>query len=101
MLKTVCVPAVEEEADRQVSRTREAVNKKLKRAKQQIKSFLLTHGIAEPDGLASWAKRGVDALHAMELSCELRFRLDTLLRDLEHPRRVGEGSVQAAVRQHR
>jgi transposase len=84
LLKNVCVPTIQEEADRQVSRTREAVSKKLKRAKQQIKSFLLTHGIAEPEGLGSWAKRGVDALHTMDLSCELRFSLDTLLRDLEH-----------------
>jgi transposase len=84
LLKSVCVPTVEEEADRQVLRTREAVHKKLKRAKQQIKSFLLTHGLSEPDGLGTWAKRGVDALHEMELSCELRFSLDSLLRDLEH-----------------
>ena len=84
LLKKVCVPTLEEEADRQASRTREGVQKKLKRVKAQIKSFLLMHGIAEPDGLRSWAKRGVDVLQTLELSCELRFSLDTLLRDLEH-----------------
>jgi transposase len=84
MLKAVRVPTLQEEADRQVSRTREAVVKKLKRAKQQIKGFLLMHGIAEPDGLGSWSRRAVGALHEMELSCELRFSLDSLLIDLEH-----------------
>jgi hypothetical protein len=44
LLTAVCVPTVEEEADRQVWRTRESVQKKVKRAKRQIKSFLLTHG---------------------------------------------------------
>jgi transposase len=84
LLRRVYVPTPQEEADRQVTRMREAQRKKLQRTKCQIKSFLLMHGIAEPDGLKNWAAGSVDELHRIELGAELRFSLDTLLIDYEH-----------------
>jgi len=84
LLRAVRVPTVEEEGDRQVFRARDDVVAKRRRIKQQIKSFLLQHGIDDPDGLRTWARRGVEALRKMQLSPQLRFSLDLLLDDLEH-----------------
>jgi transposase len=84
LLKALHVPTLEEEGDRQVFRTRQDVVAKRRRVKQQIKSFLLQHGIAEPDGLGSWAKRAIESLRKMKLSPQLRFSLDFLLADLEY-----------------
>jgi transposase len=84
LLRAVRVPTVEEEGDRQVFRARDDVVAKRRRIKQQIKSFLLQHGIDQPDGLRTWARRGIEALRKMELSSQLRFALDLLLDDLEH-----------------
>jgi len=84
LLRAVRVPTMEEEGDRQVFRARDDVVAKRRRIKQQIKSFLLQHGIDEPDGLRTWARRGVEALRKMELTAQLRFSLDLLLDDLEH-----------------
>lgn len=84
LLRPVAVPTLEEEGDRQVFRTRDDAVKKRRRVKQQIKSFLLQHGIAEPEGLRSWARRGVGALRKLELSRQLRFALELLLEDLDH-----------------
>jgi transposase len=84
LLKPVRVPTVEEEGDRQVFRTRDDVVAKRRRIKQQIKSFLLQHGIPDPDGLRAWSRRGIESLRAMQLSAQLRFSLDFLLADLDH-----------------
>jgi transposase len=84
LLRAVRVPTSEEEGDRQVFRTRNDVVAKRRRIKQQIKSLLLQHGIAEPDGLRTWARRGVESLRKMKLSGQLRFSLDLLLADLDH-----------------
>ena len=82
LLKTVAVPTVEEEADRQVVRLRDQVVDKRRRVKQQIKSFLLQHGLEEPPGLSTWTRASVAALARMTTSATLRFCLDMLLRDL-------------------
>lgn len=84
ILKPVHVPTLEEEGDRQVFRTRDDVAAKRRRIKQQIKSFLLQHGIEEPDGLGTWANRGIESLRKMQLSRQLRFSLDFLLADLDY-----------------
>ena len=55
---------------------------KLKRVKQQIKSFLLVHGIAEPEGLRYWSAKAVEALGRMALREPLGFTLKTLLKEL-------------------
>ena len=83
-LQAVQVVTEEKEGDRQVVRMREAISKKPRRIKQQIKSFLPQHAVAEPEGLERWARRSVSALRKIELSRQLRFCLERLLDDLAH-----------------
>jgi transposase len=84
MLHPVRVPTPQEEADRQVLRLREQLIRKSRSIQQQVKAFLLQHGIAEPDGLAHWAERAVEALRRLELLPELRYCLDVMLDELDH-----------------
>ncbi|HMB05048.1 MAG TPA: IS110 family transposase [Isosphaeraceae bacterium] len=84
MLHPVRVPTEQEEADRQVLRLREQLIRKCRSIQQQVKALLLQHGVAEPDGLAHWAERAVEALRGLELLPELRFCLDVMLDELEH-----------------
>ena len=84
MLKAVCVPDEEEEADRQVVRLRWRRVDKCRQIKQQIKGLLLQHGIAEPEGLENWTKRAVVELRGLPLRPELRFSLDVMLDEMEH-----------------
>ena len=51
LLTAINVPTVEQEADRQIVRLREQMVRKSRSIQQQIKSFLLMHGIDEPAGL--------------------------------------------------
>jgi transposase len=106
LLHPVRVPTEQEEADRQVLRLREQLVRKTHAVQAQIKSFLLQHAIAEPAGLARWAKKSVSALRGLELSPELRFCLDLLLDELAHAqeqvRRVTERLKDlAAAERHR
>ena len=84
LLKPVRVPTQEQEGDRQVFRMRQDAVKKRRRNKQQIKSLLLQYGIAEPEGLKSWARRAIAALRKINLNEQLRFSLDTFLGELDH-----------------
>ena len=84
LLRPVRVPTEQEEADRQVLRLREQMVRKARTTQQQIKSFLLQHGVAEPAGLAHWTKQAVEALRGLALLPELRFALDVLLDELDH-----------------
>jgi transposase len=83
-LEAICVPDEEEEADRQVVRLRWRMVEKCRAVKQQIKGFLLQHGVAEPAGLSCWAKRAVAELRGLQLRGELSFALKILLDELEH-----------------
>ena len=84
MLRAVGVPTATEEADRQCIRLRDQVVDGVRRIKQQIQSFLLQHGVAEPPGLKNWSQKGVRALEALELAAPLRFCLDVMLEDLAY-----------------
>lgn len=84
LLKAIAIPTEQEEADRQMVRLRDQLTKKQRRAKQQIKGFLLQHGIDEPVGLSGWTKQSITALQDMELRPELRFVLDALLEELKY-----------------
>lgn len=90
LLVAVAVPSETEEADRQVARAREQLVRKRRRAKQQIKSFLLQYGVAEPPGLAGWSNAARGALRALALEPKLRLYLDLLLDQL--------GQIEAHVR---
>ena len=78
--KAVAIPTEQEEQDRQLIRTRDQVMDHRRRIKQQIKSFLICHGIAEPPGLAYWSVASVQALRQVKLSRSLQACLHTLLR---------------------
>jgi len=84
LLRAIAIPSKDEEADRQITRLREQVIKKIRRVKQQIKSLLLQHSIPEPTGLDKWSLAGVGALRKCRVSEELRFVIDTLLDELEN-----------------
>lgn len=86
LLKVVAVPTETEDQDRQVVRLRAQVVKKFARVKQQIKSLLLYHGIAEPQGLANWKLRAVVALRSLEVLPGVRLSLDRLLDEFDHLR---------------
>jgi transposase len=84
LLAPVRVPTGEEEADRQIVRLREQLRRKTRRTKQQIRAFLLAHGLAEPPGLDHWSRRALSGLRGLRLDGSRRFCLDALLDDLEH-----------------
>jgi transposase len=85
-LTGVAIPTETQEADRQVMRARGQCLHKVQRAKQQTKSFLLQHGIVEPDGLAHWSNASIQALRDLKLNAQLRFCLDRLLEELAYLR---------------
>src|SRR3954452_1427034 len=86
LLTPVRVPTEPEEADRQALRLREQLVRKARSVQQQIKAFLLQHGLAEPQGLAGWSDAALKALRGLELGAELRFCLDVMLDELDHAR---------------
>jgi transposase len=86
LLQPVRVPTEQEEADRQVLRLREQLVRKARSVQQQVKAFLLQHGIGEPKGLDHWSGAALQALRRLALGAELRFCLDVLLDELDHAR---------------
>lgn len=84
LLTAVHVPTEEQEGDRQLVRLREQMTRKSRSIQQQIKSFLLMHGIHEPTGLANWTKGAIISLREIRLSMQLRFCLDVMLDELDH-----------------
>ena len=82
LLRRVAIPSEQQEADRQVPRARDSWTSKRRRVQQQIKSFLLQHGLAEPEGLANWSAKGIAGLGQLVLVPELRFVLDLLVEEL-------------------
>lgn len=83
LLHPIAIPTRQQEADRQLVRTREQLVSKQTRVKLQIKSFLLQHGINQPPSLKSWSINAVKELEALKLPKQLRFCLDTLLQQLQ------------------
>ena len=84
LLAEVAIPTEQQEADRQVVRLRNQLGDKRMCIKQQIKSLLLQHNIAEPVGLAYWSKRAIGELRNLELRLEIRFSLDVMLDELNY-----------------
>jgi transposase len=86
LLTPIRVPTEQEEADRQVLRLREQLVRKSRSVQQQIKAFLLQHGVAEPKGLSCWSEASLKALRGLDLAADLRFCLDVMLDELGHAR---------------
>jgi len=82
LVEPIVVPTRREEAERQVMRTRNQLMKKLRRVKQQIKSFLTMHGIEQPEGLGHWTRAAVGRLRRLPLRDGLRTCLDVLVDEL-------------------
>ena len=84
MLRSIAIPTPRQEADRQLYRMRHRQALQFAKVKVQIKSFLLMHGIEEPDGLSNWTIAGVGVLREMRLLDTLRLSLDELLSDYDY-----------------
>jgi len=82
LLRPIAIPTRLQEADRQLTRTREQQVTRQTRIKLQIKSFLLQHGLKEPVGLSSWSIKAVNELKVINISKQLRFSLNILLEEL-------------------
>jgi len=84
LLRPVAIPTLKQEADRQLYRMRHRQARQFSKVKNQIKSFLLMHGIAEPEGLTTWKLAGIEDLRNMRLIGTLRLSLDELLSDYDY-----------------
>ena len=79
LLRPIAIPTRRQEADRQLPRLRIQFVKKLKQTKLQIKSFLLQHGISEPQNLRYWSQLAIEELNKLQLLDPLRYTLDLLV----------------------
>ncbi len=82
LLKSIGIPTAQQESDRQLSRHRDQLISKRKRAKQQIKGLLLQYGIKEPKSLLNFSRVGIAELKNMKLCEQLRFCIDSLIDEL-------------------
>ena len=98
LLTPITVPTPTEEINRQLVRTRNQLVKKRRRIKQQIHSFFLQYGLAEPQGLKYWSNRAMRELRRMKLCEQLRFCLDVLVDELEHLNRQVTSATQQLLR---
>ena len=83
LLRPIAIPTRQQESDRQLTRAREQLVSKKSRAKQQIKSFLLQHGIEQPPAVRTWSANAPKQLCALRLSKQLRLCLDLLVQQLQ------------------
>jgi transposase len=83
LLTYIRIPSEEQEAERQVVRLRDQLVSKRKRIRQQIKSFLLQHGIRWPGESDCWSGCTIAALKELPLRVELRYTLDMYLSELD------------------
>jgi transposase len=83
MLRPITVPTEEQEAQRSKIRRRNQVSQEIAKTKERIKSFLLVNSLKEPPGLMYWSQAGIKELQEIELCPDLRFTLDSYLRELE------------------
>lgn len=83
LLKPIYVPTEEQEARRAKVRRRSQMTSEIARLKTRIKSFLTVHGLPEPQGLTVWSRAAVRDLSDMPMNMDLRYVLDSYLRELE------------------
>jgi transposase len=67
MMKSIAIPDREEFALREMERARQSLIKARRKVRQEIRSFLLRNGLAEPPNLSRWSQIAVRALTAMSL----------------------------------
>lgn len=84
LLKSIHVPTVAQEARRAKVRRRNQMASEIAKLKTRIKSFLTVHSLPEPQGLTTaWSRVSVNALSDMAMNSDLRYVLDSYLRELE------------------
>lgn len=79
LLRPIAIPTRTQEAERQLPRLRIQFVKKLKQTKLQIRSFLLQHGIEEPQSLKHWSRLAIEKLNKFQLPDPLRYTLDMFI----------------------
>jgi len=82
LLRHIAIPTKYQETQRQLTRLRQQFVEKQTRVKLQIKSFLLQHGIDQPQGLSHWSGLAIEKLKSIRLSEPLRYCLDMLIEEL-------------------
>jgi transposase len=82
LLRHIAIPTKYQETQRQLTRFRQQFVEKQTRVKLQIKSFLLQHGIDQPQGLSHWSGSAIEKLKSIRLSEPLRYCLDMLIEEL-------------------
>lgn len=82
--KTVAIPTPQQEAQRQLLRLRDQLVSKRRRVRQQIKSFLLQHGLDQRFTFQHWTQKAITELRQLELHPALRFTLDIYLSEMDH-----------------
>jgi len=95
LLRSVYILTEQEEHDRALFRNRDRIIRHRRRIKQQIKGFLLYHGIAEPPGLKHWSTSSIESLKELSLSSQLSFCLDKMLRELSSQSTYLKGATTA------
>ncbi len=96
LIKSIAIPSEVEEAERSLLRRRHKLLDRVRSCKQRIKSFLLQHGIQEPQSLQGWSQRAVRDLEQLDLSPEGRMTLQSLIRELsffEEEKQLIEGCL--------
>ena len=72
-ISSIWVPTKQQESDRQLIRTRKSLVQKMSRVKTQIKSFLIIHGIAFPEGYSEnvrWSSKFIKWIGEVKLEQE-------------------------------
>jgi len=84
MIEGITTPTEQEGAERSVLRRRNQLVDSMRKTKQRIKGFLLFHGIEEEDGLRTWNRSVKTKLSKLALEPDLKFVLESLLRQLTY-----------------
>ena len=83
-LTAVAIPTEGDDHDRAVVRLRAQLTAARRRAKQHIRSFLLYHGIAEPEGLKNWANWALKELEELPVAPQERLIVTTHIAELRY-----------------
>lgn len=83
IFKSIKVPSLEEEARREITRTRDQFVKLRANVANRIKSKLLYYGLIEPSNDRVLSKKYVQRIRAMGLAGDIQFSLDNLCDEWE------------------
>lgn len=84
LVRSIAIPAENEEAFRSLERRRHQLTDSLRKAKQRIRALLLALGVTEPHNLDHWGKTAINALKALALPPGASDTLQSLLEELDY-----------------